>query len=69
MSKFWVSDTGCFCDPPVLGNHQSVSQDSVWIGCALSPVSDDPESVYVAVSLRCKVGEKEKQTKQNTMAE
>ena len=41
---------GCFYGSPMSGKCQSGSQESVWNGCTLKPVSNTPESAYVAVS-------------------
>ena len=62
----WVPG-GCFCGSPMRGKHQCVSQDRVWIGCTLLPVSDNP-----CICLRCRllsklkwrIGEKKEKTPQ-----
>ena len=39
-----------FLGTHVKGKHQSGSQEGVWNGCALNPVTNTPEPAHVAVS-------------------
>ena len=57
---------GCLSGSPIRVKYQSVSQDSVWIGCTYHQSLMTLESVYVAIpSARVKIqdGRKEKKKK------